>query len=297
MIECKIYSAVLPEKTCALRYKHANNQRSFGSYPGATDPNCKVCEVGRRLFEEGWHKERRRRTENGGRRTEDRRRRAEDRRRKVEGKKVDKENRVLGGAGPVLHVKSEKVKGDEMGGSRDILIEAPEGLRVRDKLLIDEKTGKAWGRVCNMCGTPKPWDEFVVDKKGPCGRKGSCKLCQAEAKRRWYEKKQAARADTQVRPYGGSVKEGGGRKTEDRGRKTEDRGRKVEDRAPAENQGRQYQGVVEEFVSPAVVCEPDRADVIKAIEAGAYRAVVDMLAGIFEGVANNIRSAGKEKRE
>lgn len=55
MIECDIYSARLPEKTCALRYRNANGGR-MRSGPGSDDPNCKVCSVGERLYREGWHK-------------------------------------------------------------------------------------------------------------------------------------------------------------------------------------------------------------------------------------------------
>lgn len=244
MIECDIYSARLPEKTCALRYRNANGGR-MRSGPGSDDPNCKVCSVGERLYREGWHKT-----------TEPSFRDAADKRQAEE--KPEKEESSM----ETQAEYGEKQKSAESAAAADTrtLVDPPGNHRDKN-LLIDPATGKAYGRICTKCGKELEWKHFSRAAKGLCGYTAKCKQCFAG----YYK------------GYGGGTK--------------------------PEKQAKAAQSEPDLYIGQIVNGEfrldarakslPEKDEMLAAIEAGAYRAVIEVVAGAFERIAENIRRANQ----
>lgn len=153
-VECTVYTARLPEKTCALRYRNANGGRML-SGPGCDDYNCRVCETGRRLYEEGWHKS-------------------------PEMSFQGVTDKGHGAAAGKAKKEGEAMKNqDESGGAAVAARTDTAAENGRSKHLLTDPAGNAYGRICTKCGRKLEWVHFNRSKKGLCGYQSQCRDCVA----------------------------------------------------------------------------------------------------------------------
>jgi hypothetical protein len=132
------------------------------------------------------------------------------------------------------------------------------------------------------------WDSFGKHKAGPRGRQTSCKVCAASRSRESWARKKKKRAEA-AEPSSRDQEKGSPARNTNRNTKEPD----CKEAAGAlEETG---SCAIEKALNPAEVLEgefPSSEEILAAIEEGAYRAVIDVVAGAMERVAGNIRKSG-----
>jgi len=138
MITCPYkHKTTIPERTCALRYRNANQPTVWGhnKQPGWDDSHCKDCEIGARLYSQGY------------------------------GEKTRKET---------MMEKPDNAGAHVIDGVT--LYEQPGRLAKSKPVLVDE-SGEIKGKICSKCLQAKLLADFYTHAACAGGVEAQCKIC------------------------------------------------------------------------------------------------------------------------